>query len=155
MTGLLSTPGLRRILYAEDDPDIQHIARFALERIGGFDVLICPTGQDALLQAEKFAPDMILLDVMLPEMDGTEILRQIRELPSLADVPTVFVTAKVQAQEIQGLLELGALDVLSKPFNPMTLAKALEALWDRHCETVNTDAHRIPQSAAPCRLEAP
>jgi CheY-like chemotaxis protein len=130
--GTTPVPELRRILYAEDDPDIQRIARFALERVGGLDLEICSSGADALQRAEAFAPDLVLLDLMLPGMDGQELLGRLRALPTLAQTPVVFVTAKAQGQEIQDCLDLGALDVVTKPFDPMTLADRLMALWNRY-----------------------
>ncbi len=125
-------PALRRILYAEDDPDIQHIARYALERLGGYEVKLCSSATEALGQVETFAPDLILLDAMLPEMNGVELLKRMRSLASQAHTPVVFVTAKVQEQELRQFRSAGALDVITKPFNPMTLAKELATLWARH-----------------------
>jgi DNA-binding response OmpR family regulator len=124
---------LQRILYVEDEPDIQAVARLALEMVGQFTVKICASGEDALREAEAFAPDMILLDVMMPGIDGPATLRRLREETSLGGVPVAFMTAKVQPTEISHYKSLGALDVIAKPFDPMTLATRVRAIWEaRH-----------------------
>lgn len=121
---------LQRILYVEDEPDIQAVARLALEMLGGFTVKICSSGEEALSEAEAFAPDMILLDVMMPGMDGPGTLAALRALPSLAEVPAAFMTAKVQPAEVAHFKSLGARDVIPKPFDPMTLASQVRAIWE-------------------------
>lgn len=123
------TQELTRILYVEDDPDIQAIALMVLETIHGFVMEACCSGGEALAKAVSFAPDLILLDVMMPGMDGPETLKGLREFPELATTPVVFMTAKVQPQEVQYYLGLGALGVIAKPFDPMTLAQELRDIW--------------------------
>ncbi len=120
---------LKRILYVEDDPDIQAIALMVLETIHGFEVKACCSGHEALEKAVAFQPDLILLDVMMPGMDGPETLQHLREFPELATTPVVFMTAKVQPQEVQGYIRLGALGVIAKPFDPMTLTQQLKTIW--------------------------
>ncbi len=121
--------GLQRVLYAEDEPDIQAVARLALEMVGGLTVKICSSGDEALREGPLFAPELILLDVMMPGMDGPGTLRALRLVPALAGVPVVFMTAKVQPQEVAHYTSLGALGVIAKPFDPMTLAEQVRALW--------------------------
>lgn len=121
---------LQRILYVEDEPDIQAVAKLALEMVGGFAVKVCSSGEEALREAEAFAPDMILLDVMMPGMDGPSTLKALRALPSLADIPVAFMTAKVQPAEVAHYRTLGARDVIAKPFDPMTLASQVRAIWE-------------------------
>lgn len=122
-----------RILYVEDDPDIQAVAKLALEAVGGFTVKLCASGEEAVREAAAFAPDMILLDVMMPGMDGPATLRALRAQPSLAAVPVAFMTAKVQPGEVRELEALGALGVIAKPFDPMSLADQVRQLWEgRH-----------------------
>ena len=123
--------GLQRILYVEDEPDIQAVAKLALEMVGGFTVKICSSGEEAVREAEEFAPQMLLLDVMMPGMDGPSTLKALRELPILADIPVAFMTAKVQPQEVAYYKSLGARDVIAKPFDPMTLAAQVLAVWER------------------------
>jgi len=127
-------PPLSRILYVDDEPDIREVTRIALEVVGGFEVETCESGEVALLKAPDYRPDLILLDVMMPGMDGPETLRALRAVATLALVPVVFFTAKAQRSEIAELLALGAIDVLGKPFDPMTIGQALNAIWARHHE---------------------
>lgn len=121
--------GLQRILYVEDEPDIQAVARLALEMVGGFTVKICSSGDDALREAGAFAPDMILLDVMMPGMDGPSTLAALRGFDGLKATPVAFMTAKVQPHEVQQLKALGAVGVIAKPFDPMTLSDQVRELW--------------------------
>ena len=120
---------LVRVLYVEDEPDIREVAKLALEVVGGLTVHVCEGGEQALREAEDFAPQMILLDVMMPGMDGPATLKALRALPALADVPVAFMTAKVQPHEIEHFKSLGAVDVIPKPFDPMTLADTVRSLW--------------------------
>ncbi len=123
---------LSKILHVEDDLDIQAIAQIALETIGGFEVLQCSSGQEALKAAPDFKPDLFLLDVMMPGMTGPETLAALRELPGMADVPAIFMTAKAQRDEVAEFLALGAIEVVVKPFEPMELAGEIRAAWERH-----------------------
>jgi CheY-like chemotaxis protein len=127
----MSVPTLTKILYAEDEPDIQTIAKMALEMMGGYTLKVCNNGQEALNVAETFDPDLILLDVMMPTMDAPAALAEIRKIPALKNVPVIFMTAKVQNQEIEEYRKMGAIDVIAKPFDPMTLSETIEALWAR------------------------
>ena len=120
---------LERILHVEDAEDIRKIVEIILVRMGNYTVLQCPSGQEAVEKAAAFAPDLILLDVMMPGMDGPETLKNMRAQDSLASTPVVFMTAKVQSAEIAMLKALGAIDVLAKPFDPSTLCKQIEGIW--------------------------
>lgn len=122
---------LERILYVEDEPDIQAVAKIALEAVGGFQVMICSSGAEALEKVAGFAPDLILLDVMMPNMDGPTTLKQLRVNPASATIPVIFLTAKVQASEVSQFQALGALDVIAKPFDPMTLSQQVAKIWSR------------------------
>ncbi|MDV2856538.1 MULTISPECIES: response regulator [Oceanimonas] len=126
---MTNTRTLERILYVEDDEDIREIARLALEMVGGFTVLLCASGEEALTRATGFAPDMILLDVMMPGMDGPGTLAALRRQPALAHTPVAFMTAKIQPQEIAAYKALGAVDVIAKPFDPMALPEQIRAIW--------------------------
>lgn len=125
------TEQLTRILYVEDEPDIQMVARLALEALGGFTVEICSSGNEVLQRAPDFKPQLILLDVMMPGMDGPATLKLLRGIPQFANTPVVFMTAKVQPGEVAGYKELGAVDVIPKPFDPMMLASQVQAIWER------------------------
>ncbi len=124
-------PELTRILHVEDDPSIQAVARVALEAVGGFTVLSCASGQEALERIQGFAPDFILLDVMMPGMDGPQTLEKLGERLDLRQIPVVFMTAKVQPAEIEHYRNLGARDVIIKPFDPMQLAAQVRQIWSR------------------------
>ncbi|HJM51929.1 MAG TPA: response regulator [Alphaproteobacteria bacterium] len=125
------TETLERILFVEDEPDIQQVARMALELAGGFTVEVCSSGPEALERAPGFAPQLFLLDVMMPGMDGPTTLAELRQLPQLAATPVIFMTAKVQPAEVAQYRELGAIDVIAKPFDPMKLADTIREMWAR------------------------
>jgi len=121
---------LEKILYVEDEMDIQSVAKIAIETVGGFTLKVCSSGDEALNEAESYAPDLFLLDVMMPGLDGPSTLVKLREIASLSQVPAIFMTAKVQSSEIDELLQLGALGVIPKPFDPMTLATQIKKIWE-------------------------
>ena len=127
----MPVPPLSRILLVEDELDIQMVARLALEDIGGFEVEVCSSGSEALERAPQFSPELILLDVMMPAPDGPATLRALAKRPESAATPVVFVTAKVQSHEVEEYLRLGAIDVIVKPFDPMTLADRVQEIWRR------------------------
>ena len=120
---------LPKILHVEDDLDIQAIALLSLETLGGFMIVQASSGQEALEKAPAFSPDLLLLDVMMPTMDGPELLQELRKLPQFTQTPVIFMTAKAQPEEVQQFMELGAIDVITKPFDPMTLADQIRAIW--------------------------
>ncbi|MCP4205044.1 MAG: response regulator [bacterium] len=126
------TRRLRRVLLVEDELDIQMVARLALEDIGSLEVEVCGSGNEALEIAPRFQPELILLDVMMPEPDGPATLEALARKPETASMPVVFVTAKAQSHEIEEYLALGAIDVIVKPFDPMTLADRVHEIWRRH-----------------------
>ncbi len=125
-------PELKTILYAEDELDIQAIAKVALVTIGGFDVTFCESGIEALEAAPALLPDLILLDVMMPNLDGTETLSIMRGIDGLKDTPIIFITAKAMPSEVERFKSLGAIEVIPKPFDPLTLARDIQAIWDAH-----------------------
>ena len=120
---------LARILYVEDEPDIRVVAQMALEAVGGFTVIACPSGSEALAAAPTAQADLLLLDVMMPGMDGPSTLKALRALPATAGTPVIFMTAKVQAAEVAQYRELGAIDVIHKPFDPMELSAQISHIW--------------------------
>lgn len=125
------TEKLTRILYVEDEPDIQMVARLALETLGGFTLEICSSGKEALEKINAFQPQLMLLDVMMPGMDGPTTLGELRKLAPFASTPAIFMTAKVQPSEVAGYKAIGAVDVIPKPFDPMTLSTQVQAIWER------------------------
>jgi PAS domain S-box-containing protein len=129
--GLKRARDLRRILYIEDDESIRKIGTMALETVGGFQVTGCASGAEAVAQAPAVSPDLILLDVMMPDMDGPQTLARLRAIPQTAETPVVFLTAAVQPAELARLRAMGAVDVLAKPFEPMALPQKLREIWAR------------------------
>lgn len=121
---------IEKILYVEDEPDIRTIAEIALRDIGGFILETCSSGTEAIEKAEAFEPDLILLDVMMPGMDGSETLARLRQLKATATIPAIFMTAKIQPQEVVYYKSLGAVDVIAKPFDPMSLAEQVRAIME-------------------------
>ncbi|EAP77577.1 two-component response regulator [Roseovarius nubinhibens ISM] len=121
----------KKILHAEDDPDIREIARMSLEMIGGFEILQCASGEEVLKAANDFAPDMFLMDVMMPGMDGRESVRQLRQSANFAETPVVFVTAKASNVDVDQLKEEFEAAVITKPFDPITLPDQLKEIWSR------------------------
>ena len=128
----MSVPPLTRILYVEDEPDIQAVARLALETVGGFTLEVCDSGNEALAKATNFDPQLILMDVMMPGMDGPTVLHELRKLNGLANTPAIFMTAKVHPEEIEQLKDAGAIEVIAKPFDPMTLSDSIRGIWASH-----------------------
>jgi len=120
---------LQKILCVDDEEDILGIVKFALENVGHFTVEICPGGKNAVAMALEFQPQIILLDVMMPALDGPATLRQLRQNSTLADVPVIFMTAKVQKTEVNQYLSMGVCGVIPKPFDPMTLSQEVESCW--------------------------
>jgi two-component system, OmpR family, response regulator len=112
---------IARILYVEDDPDIRAIGVMSLEAVGGFAVVPCASGAEAIAAAPGAGADLILLDMMMPGMDGHATLKALRALPETAATPAIFMTARVQADEIAQHKAAGGLDVIAKPFDPMAL----------------------------------
>ena len=123
------TQALNRILYVEDEPDIRMVAQMALQAVGGFTVIACASGQEALEAAPGASADLLLLDVMMPGMDGPSTLKALRALPATANTPVIFMTAKVQAAEVAVYKGLGALEVIPKPFDPMELSAQIQRIW--------------------------
>jgi CheY-like chemotaxis protein len=122
---------LQKIVYVEDDPDIREIATLALEDVGGFTLRSCESGEEALRVVKSFGPQLILLDVMMPGMDGTETLTALREQGAISESTlVVFMTAKVHPEELERYRAMGVRDVISKPFDPMALADEVRSLWD-------------------------
>jgi CheY-like chemotaxis protein len=119
------------VLLIDDDPDIRQIGHLSLQVVGGFDVVVVASGAAGVAYAQENTPDMVLLDMMMPGMDGIATLAELRRIPTMLEVPVVFFTAKVQRTEKERLMTLGAAGVIAKPFDPMTLAQDLKKLLNR------------------------
>lgn len=122
---------LSRITYVEDEPDIRAIAELALKDISGYEVDLCRSGPEALERVEGFRPDLVILDVMMPGMDGIETFNRLRAMPQFSATPVIFMTAKAMQHEVERYLAMGAADVIPKPFDPLNLSSQIEGIWRR------------------------
>jgi CheY-like chemotaxis protein len=120
---------LQRVTYVEDEPDIRTLTEFALKELGGYEIDVCASGHEALEKTPNFNPDLIILDVMMPGMDGIETYKRLREIPKLAKTPIVFMTAKAMKHETDRYRALGAVDVIAKPFDPISLPDRIREIW--------------------------
>lgn len=119
-----------KILLVDDDPDLLLITKVALEKTAGFHVLQAPTGAEALEIAHRERPDVVLMDVMMPDMDGPELLVKFRQEATLKDIPVVFLTGKSDPAQVAILGRIGAQGVIQKPFPPLELADQLMAILE-------------------------
>jgi two-component system OmpR family response regulator len=125
---------LKHILCIDDEHDILEVAKMCLETVGGYTVTCIDSGTKALKQVQQSKPDLILVDYMMPEMDGPETLRELRFNMLLKNTPIVYMTARVQPKEVKEYLENGATAVIRKPFDPMTLSQEVQRIWDEFHE---------------------
>jgi CheY-like chemotaxis protein len=121
---------LVRICYVEDDEDIQKIVRMTLERIGKLTVEVVGDPLLAIEAIKAFKPELVMLDWMMPGMDGPTLYRRMREVPEVRDIPVVFITAKASEKELNELRTLGAAGTISKPFSPKDLPGQLRSIWE-------------------------
>ncbi|HEX4157252.1 MAG TPA: response regulator [Rhizomicrobium sp.] len=136
---------LRRVLCVDDEDDILEVVRLCLEMIGGLEVSCCHSGREALEQISAIRPDLILLDVMMPGMDGPATLVELQNALCGRDIPVVFMTARVRSTETEEYMRLGASGVVAKPFDPATLSSDIERIW----LSVHKKQEPQPESAAP------
>jgi two-component system, OmpR family, response regulator len=122
---------LSKVCYVEDDVDIQRIARMSLERIGKMTVEIVGDPTEAIAAMTAFRPDLVLLDWMMPRMDGPTLFRAMKQRPETRSLPVVFITAKASQTELDELTALGAAGAISKPFSPKDLPDQLRAIWSK------------------------
>ena len=122
---------LNKICYVEDDEDIQRIVRLSLEKIGKMTVEVVGDPMVAIERIIAFKPDMVMLDWMMPIMDGPTLFRQMKARPETKDLPVVFITAKAAQRDLDELMALGAVGAISKPFSPKDLPDQLRALWTK------------------------
>jgi CheY-like chemotaxis protein len=121
---------LRKVMLVEDDPDIAVLAEIALSEIGELEFIHFYSGVEALAQVEEVRPDLVILDYRMPEMNGSEVLAGLREKELTRTLPVLFMTASLMPKHIAKLKELGALAVLPKPFDPLTLADEVRKIWN-------------------------
>lgn len=120
---------LVRILCADDEPDMRMLIGLSLENVGGFTVSVCASGRELLDKIDDFQPDLILLDAMMPGIDGLQTLKEIRSHDKFATIPVVFMTGKTDQAGIEELRAAGAAEVIRKPFDPVHLPEDIKALW--------------------------
>ena len=120
---------LNRICYVEDDEDIQRIVRMSLERVGKMTVAVVGDPTQAIETMAEFHPDLVMLDWMMPVMDGPTLFRQMKLRPETSSLPVVFITARASQRDLDDLKNLGAAGVISKPFSPKDLPDQLRAIW--------------------------
>lgn len=125
---------LTKLLYIEDDESIAQIVMMTLEDLGGFEVKHCDNGQDALDCVIEYAPQLILMDAMMPGMDGPETFEHLQNIPEASDIPVVFMTARAQLHEQSLYMKMGAIGVIVKPFDPLTLSEQLTTLWGEYIQ---------------------
>jgi two-component system OmpR family response regulator len=122
---------LNRICYVEDDEDIQRIVRMALERLGKMTVHIVGDPTMAIDAMESFKPDLVMLDWMMPKLDGPALFKQMQARPETQALPVVFITAKASQRDLDTLMKLGAAATISKPFSPKDLPEQLREIWKK------------------------
>jgi len=119
---------MHRILIIDDEDDIREVAALSLETVAGWEVMVASSGAQGLARATTYQPDAILLDVMMPGMDGPATFRELQKNPSTRHIPVMLLTAKVQATDRSRFADLGVKDVLVKPFDPMTLSQQVAGI---------------------------
>jgi len=117
-----------KVLLVDDQEDIRKIGRLSLESVGKLQTLVAASAAEALQLARSERPDLILMDVMMPGMDGLAALAELRRIPELSAIPVMFMTAKVQGSEVERYLRAGAVGVINKPFDPMTLPSEIRRI---------------------------
>ena len=120
---------LNKICYVEDDEDIQRIVRMSLERVGKMQVCVCSDPLQAIGKMIEFKPELVMLDWMMPAMDGPTLFRHMKQNPETSALPVVFITAKATHKDMEELMTLGAAGTISKPFSPKDLPDQLRAIW--------------------------
>ncbi len=120
----------RRVLIVDDDDNIREVAQVSLEAVAGWEVLAASSGHEGVEKAIAEGPEAVLLDVMMPDMDGPTTFEKLRADGATCDIPVVFLTAKIQASDRARLTELGARGVIAKPFDPLSLAEQIATLLD-------------------------
>ncbi len=114
----------------DDDENMNVVMKLALETVGGWQLEICLSGKEAIEKVSSFQPDLILLDAVMPDMSGPETLQALRKIPTLSQIPVLFISGKNRDELLEEVKFLGACGVLRKPFNPLTLKDSIQKIWD-------------------------
>lgn len=120
----------QKILYVEDDKDIQVIGKMTLETFGNFEVILCDSGKEALEKIKNVKPDLVLMDIMMPEMDGISTMQEFKKDLEISDIPVIFMTAKAQVHEVEKYNKMGVAGVIIKPFEPVSLCSQINQIWE-------------------------
>ena len=123
---------LKKILYAEDEPDIQTIVGTIIEALSDYEIKICGDGEQLLECVDEYNPDLILLDVMMPKMDGPTTFKNLQENEKTQNIPVIFMTAKAQVHEIKNFQEAGIIGIITKPFDPVQLCSNISDIWEEN-----------------------
>lgn len=121
---------LKKILYAEDDLDIQTIVETIIDAMSNYKIKICNNGRELLECVEDYNPDLILLDVMMPEVDGPSAFKALQADEKFKNIPVIFMTAKAQVHEVQSFMESGVIGIITKPFDPIQLIPLVTKIWE-------------------------
>ena len=135
--GHMAGGAIEKVLMVDDEPHVRRVAELSLARVGLWSVTLVASGGEALAVAEREQPDLILLDVMMPGMDGPSTLSALQRRASVAHIPVIFMTAKVQEHEIERYLALGAAGVICKPFDPLRLPDQIRRILAGECRTAH------------------
>ena len=127
----MDVPQLKRIMYVDDDPDLQDIVRVSLETRGGFTVACCDSGNQALEEIPNFKPDLVILDMVLPGMSGFQLLERMRHLRGVPWIPVIFLTSKIRPDQAEDFVKLGVIGIINKPLNPLELRHQVREIWER------------------------
>lgn len=122
---------LKKILYAEDEPDVQIIVEMIIQSMSDYEIKICSNGRELLECVENYDPDLILLDVMMPEMDGPTTFKNLQLNEKTKKIPIIFMTAKAQTHEVKLFKETGVIGVITKPFDPVMLCSNITEIWEQ------------------------
>lgn len=122
---------LTKVIVVDDDQDILKIIEFSLDMMKGVTFKYCTSGQDAIMEAVNFHPDLMIIDVMMPNMTGFDMVTAMKLLPALSKIPVIFLTAKVQKEEIDECHNAGVDHIICKPFDPYTLPDTILEMWNK------------------------
>ena len=142
---------LTRILHLENDEDVIYVASIALSEIGGLEVRHCATASEALQAIDTFEPQLLLLDYTMPSCSGPEFWQRFRSIPGYESIPAIYLTARAESAVSEELFGLGALDVITKPFDVIGIAERLRRAWDRYTDQTLGSALDFAVSASRSR----
>lgn len=134
----MSKRPLNKILIIDDDEDVLVITKMCLQTLPNVVITCVTSGEAGIKESINSLPDLILLDVMMPKMDGIATLKNLQLLPATAHIPVIFFTAKAQIDDMETYLHYGVIDIITKPFEPLTLADRVLSIWDKYLESTTT-----------------